>query len=255
MKYVIANLKMNVMTGQESDVYLETLKKLIGDKKLANTTVILCPSTLFLERFISKLPESVQLGSQNVFWEDKGSFTGEISPVMLRNTGIKYVICGHSERRQYQGESNDVIAQKVTAVLRNGMKPILCIGETQEERDRDETIMVLTEQLHEALAQVSIEQIHNVLIAYEPRWSIGTGLVPSTQDIMQVRIMIQKILIKQYDHEAMQKVAIVYGGSVNAENTNAVSLDADMNGVLVGKEGLQAQSLMSIIGVLEADAQ
>ena len=253
MKYVIANLKMNVMTSQESDTYLSSLTALLHKKKRDGVSVILCPSTLFLERFTSKLPDGMFLGSQNTFWEDKGSYTGEVSPVSLKNSGVKYVLCGHSERRQYCGETNDIIAKKVDATLRNDMKAIICIGETQEEHANDETSQVLIEQLSSALADVQKEQLQNIIIAYEPRWAIGTGLTPSAQDILQVRIMIQKIIIKQFDTESMQKVAIVYGGSVQAENTKEVCLDADMGGVLVGKESLNAQSFMSIVDVLDIE--
>ncbi len=248
MKYVIANLKMNLITPKECDRYIEILNQ-VWKKHIKNDTVklIVCPSPLYTQYFSDKLPSDILLGSQNSFWEDKGSFTGEISPLSLHTLGVKAVICGHSESRLYSHESHDDIARKVASVIRHKMIAIVCVGETQEERDQDSMIQVIEEQLISAFASLEVRHFERVIIAYEPRWAIGTDVTPTTQDIMQMRIVIQKILIKQYGSEMVQKVAIVYGGSVSASNMSEVCIDADMSGVLVGRESLNASELIKML--------
>jgi triosephosphate isomerase len=251
MKYVIANLKMNFVTARECDQYLDALNQEWQKHKHSDAVkLIVCPSPLYTERFASKLPDGVLLGGQNAFWEPRGSFTGEISVLALQDAGVSAVVCGHSERRGYLSETNEQVGRKANAVIKNKMTAIVCIGETVEERDNEEMILVITEQITQAMENIAAEQLGNVVIAYEPRWAIGTDVTPSTQDIMQVRIMIQKILIKKYGAEQASKVAILYGGSVKASLMDEVCISADMAGVLVGRESLDSKELLKIVDKL-----
>jgi triosephosphate isomerase len=255
MKYVIANLKMNLVTVKDCDQYLDTLNQVWLARPLAQKTdkqndtvqIIVCPSSLYIERFAGKLPQSVLLGAQDVFWEERGSFTGAISPLSLRAIGVSAIICGHSERRAVFGETDEQIARKVETVVKNKMTAIICVGETQEERNNEESTMIVAQQVASALSLVEGKYLDRIVIAYEPRWAIGTDTTPATQDIMQMRIVIQKILIKKYGVELTQKVSIVYGGSVTASLMDEVCVSADMNGVLVGRESLDPKELMNII--------
>lgn len=249
MKYVIANLKMNFVSAKECDDYLVALGKAYGSKK-GDATLIVCPSTLFAERFAHKLPTGVLLGGQDAFWESRGSFTGETSPQALKNIGAGAVICGHSERRAHLGETDDMVSKKVEAAALAGLKAIVCVGETTEERSANDTATVIIDQIMSALSRVSPDHLENIVIAYEPRWAIGAGVTPTTEEIMQVRIMIRKALSKKYGAETAENVAILYGGSVKAAVMDEVCNDADMDGVLVGRESLDPDELMKIYGVL-----
>ncbi|MDD5083820.1 MAG: triose-phosphate isomerase [Candidatus Moranbacteria bacterium] len=253
MKYVIANLKMNLVTAKECDRYLDALTQAWKVYVQSDAVkLIVCPSPFFMERFAQKLPAGILLGGQNMFWEEKGSFTGEVSPQSLQDSGVKAVICGHSERRGFLGETDEQVALKVKAAIDHAMTAIVCVGETAEEKEHDETATVIAEQIAAALDFVSEEQLERVIIAYEPRWAIGTGMTPSSEDIMQTRIVIQKMLIKKYGTEAASQAAILYGGSVNASLMDEVCIKADMSGVLVGKESLDPAELLKIIGALTA---
>lgn len=250
MKYVIANLKMNLVGTKECDEYLAMLGRSYQGKGNDSTSLIVCPSTLYLERFAQKLPQGVLLGGQNTFWESRGSFTGETSPQALSDIGAKAVICGHSERRSHLSETDDMVSKKVEAAILSGLKAVVCVGETAEERTATETTMVIADQIMSALSRVSPDHLEKIIIAYEPRWAIGAGVTPTTEEIMQVRIVIRKMLAKKYGAGSAEKVAILYGGSVKAESMDEVCLSADMDGVLVGRESLNPDELMKIIDKL-----
>lgn len=251
MKVVIANLKMNFVTAKECDQYLDTLN--VAWKKYKNLDVvnlIVCPSTLFVERFAKKLPDGVILGGQDTFWKARGSFTGETSPESLKDASVKAVICGHSERRFNWHETDEQIECKVAAVIIQGMTAIVCVGETQEEREHEDTATVIAEQVTVALVRVSLEQLPKVIIAYEPRWAIGASITPTTQEIMQIRILIQKIIVKKYGAEALEKTTIIYGGSVTTALMDEVCVHAHMDGVLVGRESGNPLELLKMMDAL-----
>lgn len=250
MKYVIANLKMNMVSLEECDHYLATLKHEWQDISSQNATCIVCPSHMYLDRFSRALPKSISLGAQDIFWDIRGSYTGETSPLSVKNIGASYTIIGHSERRQYAGETNEMIGAKVTVALKNSLSVILCVGETEAERDGDMTGQVIQEQLQKALADVSLFQFRKIVIAYEPRWAIGTGKTPSSHEIMGIRVLIKKLLAEKYGLEEAAKVPILYGGSVKHALMKEVCLDAGMDGVLVGKESLMPLELKKIFEVL-----
>lgn len=251
MRYVIANLKMNFITSKECDEYLIALET-AWKKRSQNDDVnlLVCPSTLYLERFSAKLPEGTVLGSQNAFWEDKGSFTGETSPQSLKNIGAGAVLLGHSERRVHLFETDDMVSRKVEAVVLAGLKAVICVGETADERSMNDAASTIVDQVLSALSRVSPDHLEKIIIAYEPRWAIGASVTPTTEEIMQVRIVIRKILAKKYGAESAGKIAILYGGSVKAENMDEVCSDADMDGVLVGRESLDPVELMKIYDML-----
>jgi len=251
MKYVIANLKMNLVTAKECDEYLSALQKSWkSEYQSESVRLVVCPPMFFVERFSKSLPQGVLLGSQNVFWETRGSFTGEVSALTLKQSGVETVLCGHSERRLYFGETNEQISRKIGAILNNHMTALVCVGETKEERENDEMGVVIAEQIASAMSTISVDQLSSVIIAYEPRWAIGTDTVPSTSDIMQVRIMIRKMLFQKYGEASAHKVPILYGGSVKDSLMDEVCITADMDGVLVGRESLDPVELMKIFDKL-----
>ena len=182
----------------------------------------------------------------SVYCEDKGAFTGEISPSMLKETGVEYVIIGHSERRNIFGESDELINKKVKKVMEYGMKPILCVGEKLEEREKGKTFDVVKNQLENCLKDVK-EKIENVIIAYEPVWAIGTGKNATPQQAEEVHIFIREWFSQKYSETIAQNLIILYGGSVKPENIDSLMAQKDINGVLVGGASLDKDSFLRII--------
>jgi triosephosphate isomerase len=250
MKHVIANLKMHMVSSEACEQYLVTLRDVFRRGEGVRLTV--CPSTIFLERFANGLPEGVFLGAQNAFWETKGSFTGETSPLALKNVGVSSILLGHSERRAHVGETDGMIALKVNAAAENALSAIVCVGETLEERERGLTVETVSEQVAAALRDVTLERIGLVTIAYEPRWSIGTGRVPASAEIAAVRETIRLVLAHRYGQEAGSRVPVLYGGSVKAGLVRDVCLDSGMDGCLIGRESLNPIDLMAIVDAMRA---
>jgi triosephosphate isomerase len=252
MKYVIANLKMNFVSADECDRYLKALKQEWKQRRGAASELIVCPSFPYLERFRKGLPKSVVLGAQDVFWEPRGSFTGEVSPAMLNNLGVRYAIIGHSERRQYLQETDEMVGKKIAALLQNDMHPLLCVGETAEERADGHILKVIRRQVEEALREVAPAQLRHMLIAYEPRWAIGTDRTPSAHEIMEMKVLLRKVLAEKYGAETAEQVPLLYGGSVKARLMKGVCSDPGMDGVLVGRESLVPEELAKIVAALKA---
>lgn len=254
MFYVIGNLKMNMLSHEEAEQYMTVLKREIKEREYRFVKSILCPPFLYLREF-SHLPKGVECGAQDTFWEKSGAYTGEISPLMLKNAGATAVIIGHSERRTLQGETNEIVKKKLTAVLKYLLIPIVCIGETHEERLEQETDRVLTSQVRGIFADLSKLQAEKVMLAYEPRWAIGTDLLPTAQELLQVRVLIRKILTELFDADTADKVAVLYGGSVKSSFLSAVSWEADMDGVLVGRESLFPYEIVKMMNLFEEYAE
>ncbi len=251
MKYIIANLKMNLISPKEREQYLVSLGKELKGKKIKNSEIILCPSFVHLEAFGQIKNKNIKLGAQNVFSEDKGSYTGEISPVMLKNFGCKYVILGHSERRRYFSENNEDVNLKITAALKNGVRPILCLGETKTEKESDLTMRVIENQIKECLMGISRTKIEQIIFVYEPVWAVGSDLTPTTNEIMEAKVLIRKILVEMFGPRVARNLQVLYGGSVNCKNAKEVCLDSELNGVLVGRESLMPHELMKIVETLD----
>lgn len=240
-KLIAGNWKMN-QTAIETERFLGRFHAEIGDAEL-----LLCmPFTdLYLaEKYL--FGTGVKWGAQNVYPADKGAFTGEISPQMLKETGCSYVICGHSERRQILGESDEFVGRKVKAVLANGMVPILCIGETLEEREQGRMEARLLEELEAGLSALSEKELLEMVIAYEPIWAIGSGKAANAADAESVCAFIRKVLKDLSSEETAEKVRILYGGSVTGENISSFLAEKDVDGALIGGASLKPEELLSI---------
>lgn len=239
---------MNLITLLERENYLKALKAEIKKRSnFDNHDIVLCVPFVHLDFFSKNLSKTkIGLGAQNIFWEERGSFTGEISPIMIRECGAKYAIIGHSERRKYFRESNQMTNMKVRAAIRNQIVPILCVGESEDERKNGEIKDVITQQVLGGLDGVLPMQAENIIIAYEPIWAVGTDVEPTSDEIMEVRILIRKILIQKYGTEVDNKVRILYGGSVKAKAIKKMCLDPQMDGVLVGRESLVPSNFLDI---------
>jgi len=251
-KFVIGNLKMNILSMSEREVYLKGMDRVTTGKKFTGTEIILCPPFVHLEGFKKWRNKKVKRGAQDIFFENKGSFTGEISPVMLKNFGCEYVIIGHSERRKYFGESGELINHKIISALENDLHPILCVGETKDEKDSDYTLEVITRQVKEALASVSRAKAGQIIIAYEPVWSVGTDVLPTSNEVMGAKLLIRKILHELFGKKYAEEVAILYGGSVSAKTVQQVCIDSEMDGALIGRESLTPSDFIKIVEALNS---
>ncbi|MFA6973902.1 MAG: triose-phosphate isomerase [Parcubacteria group bacterium] len=250
-KLVVGNLKMNLLNAQERERYLQWLDKELKGKKLKNSEIVLCPPFVHLEAF--QKFKKTKLGAQDMFPEAKGSYTGEISPVMLKNFGCEYVIIGHSERRRYFSENNHEINLKINAALKNGLKPILCVGETKIEKENHEALRIITQQVTEALSGISRAKAEQIIIAYEPVWAIGSGLVPTANEVMEGKLLIRKILVDLFSKKYAEMVRILYGGSVNTKTVTQVCVEAGMDGALIGRESLLPHEFIKIVQIIDGN--
>lgn len=251
-KLIVANLKMNLLSALERESYLKSFRKALARKNLLQTEIILCPPVVQLEGFQKALLKEIKLGAQNTFWEDRGSYTGEISNLMLKNFGCEYVILGHSERRMFVHEQDGDVNLKIIAALKNGLKPILCVGE--DGNQKKEGAGVVEEQLENCLKDIKREKIKDVVICYEPVWAISSNNpdhLPTANEIMSAKLLVRKFIVGKYGVKAFEKMRIIYGGSVSAENFEEVCLRPGMDGVLVGKESLIPSDFMKIVDIIE----
>jgi len=210
--------------------------------------IVLCPPFTALSEVAEAISDSnIQLGAQDAFWEDEGAFTGEVSPLMLKDAGAKFVIIGHSERRQYFSETNESVNKKTKAVLKAALMPIVCVGETLKERESGKTFKVLDDQLVYGLKDIDEKDILNVVIAYEPVWAIGTGKTATSQQAQEAQKYIRDLLIKMYNKDVASTVRIQYGGSVKPENITELITQPDVDGALVGGASLTIESFTAIV--------
>lgn len=210
--------------------------------------VVVCPPFTALSEVSEVLIGSeIQLGAQDVFWEEKGAFTGEVSASLLKDAGCAFVIVGHSERRQFFHETHETVNKKAKAVLRSGLTPIVCIGETLAEREKGQTFLVLKEQLEGALARFSRDEMGQVVLAYEPVWAIGTGKVATPAQAQEAHAFIRAEISKAFGAETANALRIQYGGSVKPENSAELMDQPDIDGALVGGASLDAASFASIV--------
>ena len=243
---VIGNLKMHLLTHAEVNEYLSQLRRESTGKTFAHTRGVIAPPAIHLHAF-NHLPAGFTLAAQNMAWETKGAFTGEISPLMLRDAGVGHVILGHSERRAYAGETDALVAIKTRLALKENLTPIICLGETAEERKRGETMAVIERTVRTVFDGLSSLLAERVIVAYEPRWAIGMGVTPTTTEILQVRVYLRKLFSELYDPALAERIAVIYGGSVKAAWLPAVSWEAEMSGVLVGGESLYPRELVKMM--------
>ncbi|MCK4354908.1 triose-phosphate isomerase [Candidatus Parcubacteria bacterium] len=246
---IIANWKCNLLTAKSAEELFKLLNK--GLRKIRKAEIVVCPSFIYLpklsELLLRRKKTRIRLGAQNCFWEGKGSYTGEVSPIMLKNLGCKYIIVGHSERRKFLNETNQMINRKVQAILSFGLIPILCIGETKEDKEKGKISIVLRSQIENALKKVSKKEIGKIVFAYEPRWAIGTGKACSSDEACVARLLIQKIIAQKYSQPTAKKIQILYGGSVNSANVASFVKDAGFQGVLVGSASLDPNEFAKIV--------
>ena len=243
-KVIAGNWKMNMLPNEA----IEFISRLENEVKDTKNEVILCVP--YIDLFYSLLAvqkTNIHVGAQNVFYEESGAYTGEISPKMLKCINVEYVIIGHSERRQYFAETDETVNLKVKASLKEELKPIVCVGESLEQKETGKTENVITTQTEKALKDLTGEDVRNTIIAYEPIWAIGTGKVASANDanesIKQIRGKIKEL----YGEDVAEDVIILYGGSVKPENAKELFSMSDIDGALVGGASLKVDSFSKIV--------
>lgn len=242
---IAGNWKMH-KTISEALTLVQELGSLVADAQ--NTEVVVCPTFTALSAVAAVLANTnIHLGAQNMHWENKGAFTGEIAPVMLKDIGCRYVIIGHSERRQYFAETDDSVNKKVKAALSNDLIPIMCVGETLEQREAGSTEEVVGIQVKAGLSGLDADQVAGIVIAYEPIWAIGTGKTASADDANAVCAFIRKTVAGLCGTDSAAKIRIQYGGSVKAENIAELMAKSDIDGALVGGAALDAAGFSKIV--------
>ncbi len=244
---IAGNWKMNYGPTEAKHFVKEILPEL-GQvlNNSSQTLCILCPPTISLDAvrtILDTLPSSLQnyieLGAQNMYFEEKGAYTGEISPTMVREL-CSTVILGHSERRMYFGETNELVNKKAQAALQYGLRPIICIGENDEQHEAGQTEQVIKEQVQNCLCNFPAEQLDTIVVAYEPIWAIGSGKAATAEDAGNVASMIRQLYRDMYSEEVANTLRILYGGSVTSENINEFMAHPDIDGALVGGASIKA---------------
>lgn len=243
---IAGNWKMNC-TLQEAMQLVNVLKRELFEEE--KVEVVVCPPFTALSTVSEIIQDSlVLLGGQDMFWEKKGAFTGEVSGDMLKDIGCRYVIIGHSERRQYFGETNETVNKKVKAALSIGLKPIMCVGETKEQREKGITKKIVEEHILGGLKDVDSDNILNCVIAYEPVWAIGTGITATPEQAQEVHGFIRDALLTDmYGDDAAKKIRIQYGGSVTPDNIKSLMAEKDIDGALVGGASLKPEGFVKIV--------
>lgn len=243
-KVIAGNWKMN-KNPEEAKKYLEEFIPLVKD---TDAEIILCAPYLDLKCMVKHASESnVKIGAQNMHWEETGAYTGEISGSMLKSIGVEYVIIGHSERRGYFGETDETVNKKIKAAFANELKPIVCVGETLEEREQGKTKEIITTQTRLALEGLTNEQVENTIIAYEPIWAIGTGKTATSEDANNSIKEIRDEICKIYGQMTSERVIIQYGGSVKPTNAKELFNTSDIDGALVGGASLKPEDFAGIV--------
>jgi triosephosphate isomerase len=224
------------------------LRRELFDLDSEDIDIVICPAFTALSEVAEVLAESnISLGAQDAYWQDEGAFTGEVSALMLKDCGCQYVIIGHSERRQYFGETNDTVNKKIKAVKKCGLTPIVCVGETLSEREGGKTFSVLDDHVHCGLQEITGADVLKIVIAYEPVWAIGTGKTATPQEAQEAQKYIRDLLKKMYNKDIAEATRIQYGGSVKPENISELMLQPDIDGALVGGASLTLESFVNIV--------
>jgi len=241
---VAGNWKMNMNAASARDLITQMLP---GLQEIPGIDKVICPPFMALMSAADLLAGTdVKLGAQNVFWENSGAYTGEVSPLMVKEF-CDYVIIGHSERRTYFGETNETVNRRVKAALAHGLLPILCIGETLEEKEANNTAEVLITQIHGGLFEIDRENLARIIIAYEPVWAIGTGRAASGEEANAVvKVIIRPTLAELFGEIAAQQMRVLYGGSVSSKNAAEFFSQKDIDGALIGGASLKAEEFVNI---------
>ena len=243
-KVIAGNWKMNMLPNEAIE-YIQAFEPLVKDAK---AEVILCvPYTDLFYCLMNAQNTNIKIGAQNVHFEEKGAYTGEVSAKMLKSIGVEYVIIGHSERRQYFAETDETVNKKIKAALANGLKPIVCVGETLEQRESGKTVEIITNQTKLALEGLTREQVKGIIIAYEPIWAIGTGKTATSEDANNSIKAIRTEIANIYGSEVAEEVIIQYGGSVKSSNAKELFACSDIDGGLVGGASLKPDEFSKIV--------
>ena len=243
-KVIAGNWKMN-MLPDEAIKFIEELTPLVRDTE--NEVVLCVPYTDLFYALLTAQNTNIKIGAQNMHFEEKGAYTGEVSGEMLKSINVEYVIIGHSERRQYFAETDETVNQKIKAAFRVGLKPIVCVGETLEQREAGETVAIITKQTELALEGLTDEQVQNTIIAYEPIWAIGTGKTATKEDANESIKAIRNKIAEKYGQMIANGVIIQYGGSVKSSNAKELFEMSDIDGGLVGGASLKADEFSKIV--------
>ena len=243
-KVIAGNWKMNMLPN-EAMAFIEGLAPLV---KNSEAEVVLCvPYTDLFYSLLTAQDTNIKIGAQNMHWEESGAYTGEVSGKMLKSIGVEYVIIGHSERRQYFNETDETVNKKIKSAFANELKPIVCVGETLEQREAGKAEEIITNQTKIALDGLTEEQVENTIIAYEPIWAIGTGKTATAEDANNSIKAIRNEIAKNYGQNIADKVIIQYGGSVKASNAKELFSTSDIDGGLVGGASLKVEEFANIV--------
>lgn len=233
------------MLPNEAIQFIEELIPLVKDTE--NEVILCVPYTDLFYALLTAQNTNIKIGAQNMHYEEKGAYTGEISAQMLKSINVEYVIIGHSERRQYFNETDETVNKKIKAAFTNGLKPIVCVGETLEQRENGETVKIITNQTKLALEGLTDEQVKNTIIAYEPIWAIGTGKTATSEDANNSIKAIRDEICQIYGQNVANGVIIQYGGSVKSSNAKELFEMSDIDGGLVGGASLKSEEFSKIV--------
>lgn len=246
---IAGNWKLNKTASEAKAFARELLEKISGQEK---AEILICPPTLFVESMVSDTKGTqVQIGAQNCFYEASGAYTGETSPAALADLGVPYVVIGHSERREYFHETDDDIAKKARAIFDAGMTPIICCGETLEQREQGIAKQWIAGQIKAALKELTDEEVAKAVIAYEPIWAIGTGRTASPADAEEICAEIRDVVYEVAGKDASDQTRILYGGSVKPDNVKEILAEANIDGALVGGASLEVDSYIGLLNGAE----
>jgi len=252
-KIVAGNWKMNLDYSEGLALFSE-ITNMVKDEVTGKQQAVVCSPFIHLHSLVqmAKGYDKVSVGAQNAHQAESGAYTGEVSAKMLKSIGVEYVILGHSERRQYFHESNELLAKKTDTALANGLKPIFCIGETLEERNSEVHFQVIKDQLLEGIFHLDAVNFSKLVIAYEPVWAIGTGLTATADQAQEIHAFIRAEIAAKYDQQIANEVTILYGGSCNPKNAPELFAQADIDGGLIGGASLKSRDFVDILKVFNA---
>ena len=246
-KVIAGNWKMNMLPNEAIE-YIQSFEELVKDTE---NEVVLCVPYIDLFYCLNLAQNTnIKIGAQNMHWEEKGAYTGEVSGKMLKSIGVEYVIIGHSERRQYFAETDETVNKKIKSAFENNLKPIVCVGETLEQREAGKTAEIITNQTKLALDGLTGEQVKNTIIAYEPIWAIGTGKTATSEDANNSVKAIRNEIRNLYGNEVADEIIIQYGGSVKSSNAKELFTTSDIDGGLVGGASLKADEFAKIVNYM-----
>jgi triosephosphate isomerase len=247
-KIVAGNWKMNLDYNEGLGLFSEVVN-MVKDEATGNQQVVVCSPFIHLHSLVqlAKGYNKLAIGAQNAHQAESGAYTGEVSARMVKSTGAEYVILGHSERRQYFGETNELLARKTDTALKNSLKPIFCIGETLQEREANKHFDVIRQQLEEGVFHLGADQFSQLVLAYEPVWAIGTGVTATSEQAQEIHAFIRKEIAAKYSQQVADELTILYGGSCNPKNAAELFAQPDIDGGLIGGASLKSRDFTDIV--------